>query len=84
MYRQTLEDGIAQTYSVSEELQVAPKTSQMGISPKDEQRERNKNIEVRREKAELEGQKMLATETEGVQLLDMLSSFPVQTVKGTL
>lgn len=84
MYRQTLEDGIAQTYSVSEELQVAPKTSQIGISPKDEQRERNKNIEVRREKAELEGQKMLATETEGVQLLDMLSSFPVQTVKGTL
>ena len=84
MYRQTLEDGIAQTYSVAEELQVAPKTSQIGISPKDEQRERNKNIEVRREKAELEGQKMLATETEGVQLLDMLSSFPVQTVKGTL
>ncbi len=84
MYRQTLEDGIAQTYSVAEELQVAPKTSQLGISPKDEQRERNKNIEVRREKAELEGQKRLATETEGVQLLDMLSSFPVQTVKGTL
>ena len=50
----------------------------------DEKRERSKNLEIQREKAELQGQQMLATETEGVQLLDALSSFPVQTVKGKL
>lgn len=84
MYRQNLEDAIAETYSVSEELQVAPKDTKLSISPKDEQRERNKNLEVRREDAELKGQQLLAKETEGVQLLDMLSGFPVQNVKGTL
>lgn len=84
MYRQNLEDAIAETYSVSEELQVAPKDAKLSISHKDEQRERNKNLEVRREDAELKGQQLLAKETEGVQLLDMLSGFPVQNVKGTL
>lgn len=84
MYRQNLEDAIAETYSVAEELQVAPKDTKLSISHKDEQRERNKNLEVRREDAELKGQQLLAKETEGVQLLDMLSGFPVQNVKGTL
>ena len=84
MYRQNLEDAIAETYSVSEELQVSPKEVKSSVSHKDEQRERNKNLEVRREKAELRGQQILAKETEGVQLLDMLSGFPVQNVKGTL
>ena len=84
MYRQNLEDAIAETYSVSEELQVSPKDTKLSISHKDEQRERNKNLEVRREDAELKGQQLLAKETEGVQLLDMLSGFPVQNVKGTL
>lgn len=84
MYRQNLEDAIAETYSVSEELQVSPKETKSSVSPKDEQRERNKNLEVRREDAELRGQQLLAKETEGVQLLDMLSGFPVQSVKGTL
>ena len=84
MYRQNLEDAIAETYSVAEELQVAPKNDKLSISHKDEQRERNKNLEVRREDAELKGQQILAKETEGVQLLDMLSGFPVQNVKGTL
>ena len=84
MYRQNLEDAIAETYSVSEELQVSPKEVKSSVSHKDEQRERNKNLEVRREDAELRGQQLLAKETEGVQLLDMLSGFPVQSVKGTL
>lgn len=84
MYRQNLEDAIAETYSVSEELQVSPKEVKSSVSHKDEQRERNKNLEVRREDAELQGQQLLAKETEGVQLLDMLSGFPVQSVKGTL
>ena len=84
MYRQNLEDSIAETYSVSEELQVSPKEVKSSVSHKDEQRERNKNLEVRREDAELRGQQLLAKETEGVQLLDMLSGFPVQSVKGTL
>lgn len=84
MYRQNLEDAIAETYSVAEELQVAPKDTKLSISHKDEQRERNKNLEVRREDAELKGQQLLAKETEGVQLLDMLSGFPVQNVEGTL
>ena len=84
MYRQNLEDTIAETYSVSEELQVSPKEVKSSVSHKDEQRERNKNLEVRREDAELRGQQLLAKETEGVQLLDMLSGFPVQSVKGTL
>lgn len=84
MYRQNLEDAIAETYSVSEELQVSPKEVKSSVSQKDEQRERNKNLEVRREDAELRGQQLLAKETEGVQLLDMLSGFPVQSVKGTL
>ena len=84
MYRQNLEDAIAETYSVSEELQVSPKEVKSSVSHKNEQRERNKNLEVRREDAELRGQQLLAKETEGVQLLDMLSGFPVQSVKGTL
>lgn len=84
MYRQNLEDAIAETYSVSEELQVSTKEVKSPVSYKDEQRERNKNLEVRREDAELRGQQLLAKETEGVQLLDMLSGFPVQSVKGTL
>lgn len=84
MYRQNLEDAIAETYSVSEELQVSPKEVKSSVSHKDEQRERNKNLKVRREDAELRGQQLLAKETEGVQLLDMLSGFPVQSVKGTL
>lgn len=84
MYRQNLEDAIAETYSVSEELQVSSKEVKSSVSHKDEQRERNKNLEVRREDAELRGQQLLAKETEGVQLLDMLSGFPVQSVKGTL
>lgn len=84
MYRQNLEDAISETYSVSEELQVSSKEVKSSVSHKDEQRERNKNLEVRREDAELRGQQLLAKETEGVQLLDMLSGFPVQSVKGTL
>ena len=84
MYRQNLEDAITETYSISEELQVSPKEVKSSVSHKDEQRERNKNLEVRREDAELRGQQLLAKETEGVQLLDMLSGFPVQSVKGTL
>lgn len=84
MYRQNLEDAIAESYSVSDDLQVTPKETKSSVSHKDEQRERNKNLEVRREDAELRGQQFLAKETEGVQLLDMLSGFPVQSVKGTL
>ena len=84
MYRQNLEDSISESYSAPKDLQVVPKTSKIETSAKDEKRERSKNLEIQREKAELQGQQMLATETEGVQLLDALSSFPVQTVKGKL
>ena len=81
MYRQNLEDGIAQQYTVSEDLQVS---SKIEVSAKEEVKERNRNIEVAREEAELKGQLTLSSEVEGVSLLDTLGSFQVQKVKGNV
>ena len=81
MYRQNLEDGIAQQYTVSEDLQVS---SKIEVSAKEEVKERNRNIEVAREEADLKGQLALSSEVEGVSLLDTLGSFQVQKVKGNV
>lgn len=81
IYRQNLEDGIAKQYSVADELQVSGRVS---VPVKEEIKERNHNIEVAREKAELAGQLALSSEIEPVSLLDTLGSFQVQKVKGNI
>ena len=77
IYRQNLEDGIASQYSSSSELQISPKIE---VTKSKENSERSRNVTIRREKAELAGQKALSSEIEPVSILDTLGDFNVKKV----
>lgn len=79
IYRQNLEDGIAESFSDVSELGVPSKVE---ISKLDEVSQRNSNLAKEKELAELRGQMSLSSEIEKVSILDNLDSFQVQKVRG--